>query len=220
MDTSNNWTSIAHLLRPQGRRGELLAEVLTDFPDRFAQTREAFLVRRTPTGPVAQPITLEGHWMHKGRVVLKFAGVGSITAAEALRGLDLAIPQEERVPLSDGSVYIDDLIGCSLVDTDQPGAPVVGIVREVIQQPQGVDLLVVDGTGGVEHLVPFAKAYLVRMDLAARRVEMALPEGLLAINAPLTPEEQQQHASEQPKMGTSTSSAEDGPHAIPRPHAL
>jgi 16S rRNA processing protein RimM len=220
VDTSNNWTSIAHLLRPQGRRGELLAEVLTDFPYRFVQTREAFLVRRTATGPVARPITLEGHWMHKGRVVLKFAGVDSITDAEALRGLDLAIPQEERVPLSDDSVYIDDLIGCSLVDTDQPGAPVVGIVHEVIQQPQGVDLLVVDGTDGVEHLVPFAKAYLVHMDIPARRVEMALPEGLLAINAPLTPEEQQQHAPLQYAAKTSATAAQDGARDSTHTHAL
>ncbi|HEX4022803.1 MAG TPA: ribosome maturation factor RimM [Acidobacteriaceae bacterium] len=188
MPSTNNWIRIAHLLRPQGRRGEVLAEILTDFPERFAQAPAAFLMRGERAEP--QPITVESHWLHKGRIVLKFKGVDSISEAEALRGLDVVIPRDERVPLTDGAVYIDDLIGCALVDTNQPGGPVVGTVRDVEPQPEAVDLLVVAGADGREHLVPFAKAYLVRMDVAARRIEMAIPAGLLAVNAPLTPEEQ------------------------------
>jgi len=140
------------------------------------------------------PVILESHWLHKGCIVLKFQGVDSITAAEALRGMDVVIPPEQRVPLTDGAVYIDDLIGCALVDTGQPGAPVVGTIRDVEPQPQGTDLLVVvgkDASGNktTEHLIPFAKAFLGRIDLTARRVEMALPAGLLAMNAPLSAEE-------------------------------
>lgn len=185
MAPTENWTRIAHLVRPQGRRGELLADLLTDFPGRFEHLEGAALLPRPPSIGDARPVVLEGHWLHKGRVVLKFQGTNSITEAEALRGLDLAVPQEARVPLADGAVYIDDLIGCSLVDTNQAGGPVVGTVRDAVAQPQATDLLVVAGADGAEHLVPFAKAYLVRMDLTARRVEMALPAGLLGINAPI-----------------------------------
>lgn len=184
------WIRIARLLRPQGRRGELLAEILTDFPERFAQRMSVFLLGgKQPDA--AQPTILENHWLHKGRVVLKFQGVDSISDAEALRGLDVVIRQEERVPLTDGSVYIDDLIGCVLADTRQPGAPVVGVIRNVLPQPPGTaDLLVLAGEDGREHLVPFAKAYQIHVDVAAQRVEMAIPDGLLAVNAPLTAEEQ------------------------------
>ena len=198
LPTNINWVRLASLLRPQGRRGELLAELLTDFPERFAQHPAVFLVRPTaggaglpsPQAPDPQPMTIESHWLHKGRVVLKFAGVDSITEAEALRGLDVVVAREERVPLEDGSVYIDDLIGCALVDTNQAGAPVVGTILDVEPQSQGVDLLVVKGTDGGEILIPFAKAYGVRVDMTARRVEMAIPAGLLTVNSPLNAEEQ------------------------------
>jgi len=191
----NSWIRIAHLLRPQGRRGELLAEILTDFPERFAQSPSVFLLARNAAGGTERPMTVEQHWLHKGRVVLKFQGIDSITDAETLRGLDVVIRREERQPLPDGSLYIDDLIGCALVDTQQPDAPVVGVIRDVLPQPETADLLVVAGKGGQEYLIPFAKAYLVRIDLTARRMEMNLPPGLLAVNAPLTPEEQVEQAA-------------------------
>ena len=202
MADPNSWIRIAHLVRPQGRRGELLAEILTDFPERFAQSPSVFLLApnaaataKQPT--VERPMTVEAHWLHKGRVVLKFQGIDSINDAETLRGLDVVIRREERQPLPDGSLYIDDLIGCALVDTQQPGAPVVGVIRDVLPQPETADLLVVTGKGGQEHLIPFAKAYLVGIDLTARRIEMNLPPGLLTVNAPLTPEEQVEQAAEQ-----------------------
>ncbi len=204
MADPNQWIRIAHLLRPQGRRGELLAEILTDFPERFAQSPSVFLLARnaaTAKQPLTerpitpQPMTVEQHWLHKGRVVLKFQGIDSISDAETLRGLDVVIRREERQPLPDGSLYIDDLIGCALADTQQPGAPVVGVIRDVLPQPETADLLVVVGKGGQEYLIPFAKAYLVGIDLTARRMEMNLPPGLLAVNAPLTPEEQAEQAA-------------------------
>lgn len=231
------WIRIAHLVRPQGRRGELLADLLTDFPERFAQHPSVFLVAGKqaapqPTTPKAGTIksaapkaaapkftplssppkaaTIIRHWLHKGRVVLKFQGIDSINDAETLRGWDVVIPREARVPLTDGAVYLDDLIGCVLADTSQPGAPVVGIIRDILPQGEMPDLLVVRSvvvSGNVvaptesetkpaeqnkntEYLVPFAKAYRVRVDVVARRVEMEIPAGLLAVNAPLSAEEE------------------------------
>ena len=93
-------------------------------------------------------------------------------------------PRGQRMPLEDGSVYMDDLIGCALADAARPGAPVVGVVRSVAPQSETADLLVVEDAAGGEHLVPFAKAYLVSVDIAARRLTLRLPVGLLDINAP------------------------------------
>ena len=212
MATFNNWVRIAHLVRPQGRHGEVLAELLTDFPERFAQQPNVFLTKpkqpqanaapqaNLPRAILPQAILIERHWLHKGRVVLKFQGINSINDAETLRGLDVVVEREARVPLTDGAVYIDDLIGCQLVDASQAGSPVVGTIRDVLPQAEMPDLLVVTATVAgktVEHLVPFAKAFLVSTDVAARRITMKIPLGLLAVNASLTPEEEQAAALEQ-----------------------
>jgi 16S rRNA processing protein RimM len=179
--------NVARLIRPQGRHGEILCEILTDFPERFAQMRDTFLSRGEHGIPT--PITIEHSWLHKGRVVLKFAGIDSISAAETLRGTEVVIPAEERMPLDEDTAYIGDLIGCQLIDLSQPGQPAVGTVRDVIHQEQTADLLVVLGGDGTEHWIPFAQAYLVRVDLPGHTLKMNLPAGLLEVNAPLSEEE-------------------------------
>lgn len=183
----SQWTTLAHLIRPQGRHGEILADILTDFPERFAERKRLFLVASGTGGGVlpAREITLEKHWLHKDRIVLKFDGVDSINDAEALRGFDVVIPFSERAELDAGSVYISDLIGCEVVDV-AGGEISVGTIADVDRE---ASLLVVRAAKGAEHLIPFAQAYLVNLDVTAKRVEMRLPEGLLEIDAPVTDKE-------------------------------
>ena len=183
---------LAHLVRPQGRYGEILADILTDFPERFADRKRLFLVP-SESSPCSAPqqrppreVSLEHHWLHKGRIVLKFSGVDSISDAEALRGLDVAIPASERVPLTDGAVYISDLIGCKVIDLANVPATSIGSVVDV---DRAASLLVVQSDNRAELLIPFAKSYLAKIDLEAKRIEMRLPAGLLDINAPLSDEE-------------------------------
>lgn len=167
----------------------MLAEILSDFPDRFLEVRNAFLWRRDQL-PVT-PIVLENSWRHKGKVVLKFAQVDSISAAEALRGADLVISAAERMPLRPDEVYISDLIGCECLDlgAESPNGRLLGNIRDVLRQERTADLLVVTRPDGTDYDIPFARAYVVRIDVAAHRVEMRLPPGLLEVNAPLTEEE-------------------------------
>ncbi len=193
MTAAEEWVWLARIRRPQGRKGEVLAEILTDFPEKFAERRQLWLLGATAAGTKAAPgqakeaapreVTLVDHWLHKGSVVLHFAGVDSITAAETLAGLVVAIPFAERAPLSDDEVYIADLIGCSLVDVAGAAPVVVGEIEDVDRTAGPVALLVVRGAAG-EVLVPFAKSYLRNLDIAAKRVEMALPEGLTDLNPP------------------------------------
>jgi 16S rRNA processing protein RimM len=189
--TAGQWTILARLVRPQGRHGEILADILTDFPDRFSERKRLFLFPSETTNTPAREASLEKHWLHKGRIVLKFAGVDSINDANALRGLLVAIPAGERATLPEGSVYLEDLIGCQVVDLGEKDlvAKVVGTVTDVDRK---AGLLAVNTTEGFEALLPFAGAYLVKMDLAAKRIEMRLPAGLLAINAPMTEEERRE----------------------------
>jgi 16S rRNA processing protein RimM len=191
------WVHVARLIRPQGRRGEVLAEILSDFPDRFAEMRNVFLWRGDDL-PVT-PILVENFWLHKGKVVLKFAQADSISAAEALRGADLVISASERMPLQSDEVYISDLIGCAFVDVAADGR-VVGTIQDVVRQEQTADLLIVSSRDGGQYEIPFAKAYVVKIDVPGRRVEMRLPPGLLEVNAPLTEEERcAQDASPEPE---------------------
>lgn len=185
------WTVIARIVKPQGRRGEVLAEILTDFPERYAPGTQAFL-RRTGT-PSPFPITIESSWPHKDRIVLALSGIRSITDAEPLRGAEVVIRPEDRMALEPGAAYIQDLRGCALVDLAAAGAPVVGTIQDVVQQPETIDLLVIATPDGMEHLIPFAAAYRPQIDLTARRVCLYLPAGILTINA--TPAEAQDDGS-------------------------
>src|SRR5664279_601011 len=196
--TDEEWVLLARLVRPQGRKGEVLAELLTDFPEKFQERKRVFLLPAAGRKP-AEPreIQLENHWLHKGRVVLKFAGIDSINDAETLRGLDVAIPPEERAALTDDEVYISDLIGCHVF----AGTPLadIGEITDVDTDSTSVPLLELRGLRQDEILIPFAKAYLVRVDIAAKRIEMSLPDGLLEVNSPLSDEERTllREASEQ-----------------------
>ncbi|MGB7546763.1 MAG: ribosome maturation factor RimM [Terracidiphilus sp.] len=185
---SDAWVWLARLRRPQGRKGEVFAEILTDFPEKFAQRRRLWLLAEGASGAAPREVELAAHWLHKGGVVLHFAGVDSISAAETLAGLVVAIPRAERAALDEDEVYISDLIGCTLVNVAPAGqseaAPVVvGEIDDVDRTAGPVALLVVRGATG-EILIPFAKSYLRRIDLEAKRVEMALPQGLTDLNAP------------------------------------
>jgi 16S rRNA processing protein RimM len=194
------WAWLARISRPQGRKGEVFAEILTDFPEKFADRKQLWLLgpekpsakSAPPTGgkgnlPSAQApraIELKAHWLHKGGIVLHFAGIDDISAAESLAGMIVAIPQSERAPLGEDEVYTGDLIGCAVFDVAGAGeAAPVGEIEDVDRAAGPVALLIVRGAHG-EVLIPFAKSFLRRIDLQAKRIEMALPAGLVDLNPP------------------------------------
>jgi 16S rRNA processing protein RimM len=178
-----SWVWLARIRRPQGRKGEVFAEILTDFPEKFAERRRLWLLAEAAPGALPREVEVAAYWLHKGGVVLHFAGVDSISAAETLAGLIVAIPLAERATLGEDEVYVADLIGCTVVDVAGEAPAVVGKIEEVDRTAGPVALLVVRGAAG-EVLIPFAKSYLRSIDLAAKRVDMELPEGLAELNAP------------------------------------
>jgi len=188
------WVLVARLVRPHGRRGELVAEVLTDFPEKFHERTRLFLIPPERVGSRPRGIELENFWFLRSRVVLKFRGVETINEAEALRGFDVAIPAAERAALEAGSIYLSDLVGCHLIDLNQ-GARDLGEISDVDRSSSNTDLLVVrhrESKRSEDLLIPFVAEYLVRIDTLNRRVEMRLPEGLAEINAPMTEEEKRE----------------------------
>jgi 16S rRNA processing protein RimM len=189
------WIVLAHLLRPQGRKGEVLAELFTDFPERFEDQRRVFLAAPGFAGKEAEarPAEVVAFWLpvgkNEGRVVLQFAGIDTISDAESIAGRDVLVPREERLPLQDEAVYISELIGCTVYDGSKP----VGVVADVQfamtadggrRLDDAAPLLEVESLEGDEILIPFAKAFLVAVDTEAKRIDMTLPEGLIEINRP------------------------------------
>jgi len=195
MDPLPSWVVLARILRPQGRKGEVLADLFTDFPERFAQHPQVWLAPPGYAGAqgpgVAQEAAVATHWLplgkNAGRIVLHFAGVDSIEQAEKLAGKEVLVPLAERLPLDAGDVYVSDLVGCTVYDRDRS----LGVVEDV-QFPTTPDgsrrledaapLLAIASPEGDEILVPFAKAYLVELDVSAKTLKMTLPDGLAELN--------------------------------------
>lgn len=161
------------MLRTQGRRGEVAAELHTASRERFSV---GFRVFALDEGNLRRELLIEDSWPHKGLLVLKFRGVESISHAETLVGCEIQVPRADRSPLPAGEVYVSDLVGCAVFDR---GAE-VGRIANVKFSSGDAPLLVVRA-GNKEHLLPFAEAYLVKVDTESKRIDMELPEGILEL---------------------------------------
>ena len=191
--TTAGWISLAHLLRPQGRKGEILAELFTDFPERFEDRTRVFLAKPEFTGPEteARAMTVTNHWLpvgrNHGRIVLGFEGIDSINQAELLAGFDVFIPATERVELEADAAYISDLIGCVVYDNGQAVGTVTDV--EFPTSPDGArrlaeaaPLLCVETDAGDEVLIPYVQSFLIELLQEQKRINMSLPAGLVDVN--------------------------------------
>jgi 16S rRNA processing protein RimM len=194
------WVLVARILRARGNKGEVAAEILTDFPERLTQLREVFVGH---TGGKSEPrcMALKSCWLsqnHRGQVVFHFDGVDSISEAEKFRELEVLLPFEQRVTLPVGQYFVSDLIGCSVFENPAV-LPVVasspcslaeapallGTVRDVQfpgEEISGTPLLEVETSRG-EILIPLAVDICTKIDTAARRIDVMLPEGLRDLNS-------------------------------------
>ena len=178
--------TLARVLRPQGRRGEVAAEVLTDFPERLAALREVWL---SSSAGEMRRVGVRSCWLdkfHGGRAIFHFEGCDSISDAECLRGLEVQIPLAERMPPLPGSYYITDLTGCEVWEFagKHQAAAKLGAVRDVQftgEKTPGTPLLVVETPQG-ELLIPLAEEICIHIDVGARRIEAVLPNGLRELN--------------------------------------
>lgn len=179
-----DFITLARVVKTQGRRGEVAVEVHSDVQDRFSEGMK--LLALAKTGDARRELEVEGFWPHKDLLVLKFRGVETISQAEDLIGAELQVPRKERAELGQGWNYVSDLVGCTVFDHGREIGPIEDVQFGAGEAP----LLIVSGSGK-KFDIPFAEAYLERVDLALRQVRMNLPEGMLEINAPMTAEEKQ-----------------------------
>ena len=184
--SSDEFVTLARVVKTQGRIGEVAAEIHSDVPDRFAAGMKLSALDKA--GQSRREVEIEDLWPHKGLLVFKFVGIDSISEAEALIGSELQLPQAERAQLERGWNYVSDLVGCAVVDQGSE----IGRIEDVQFGAGEAPLLIVASADGKKYDVPFAEEYLESVDMARKQVRMKLPEGMLEINAPLTPEEKQQ----------------------------
>jgi 16S rRNA processing protein RimM len=193
------WVLVARILRARGNKGEVAAELLTDFPERLTKMKEVYVGH---AGGQDEPrrTTLQSCWLsrnHRGQAVLHFDGVNSISEAEKFRGLEVLLPFELRVTLPAGQYFVSDLMGCSVFENPVASAVVasspcslaeapalLGTVRDVQfpgEEFPGTPILEVETSRG-EILIPLAVDICTKIDTAARRIDVVLPEGLRDLN--------------------------------------
>jgi 16S rRNA processing protein RimM len=161
---------IARAVKTHGLKGEVVAELLTDFPERFEELDQVVLV--SPKGE-QKPGLLEDFWFQKDRVVLKLEGYDDVDTAKELVGYEFAVPESERVSLEADEFYDWELEGCTV----KVGNESIGQVRSVMKTG-GAEILVVSDESGKERLVPLAAPIVVAIDPTAKTIVVDPPEGL------------------------------------------
>jgi 16S rRNA processing protein RimM len=178
---SDNFLEVGKIVAPQGLNGELRVYPNTDFPERFLEPGQRWLLRPNASQP--QPIDLlRGRYLDgKGLYIVQLAGVNDRTQAEALRDCKILIPASDRLPLEKDEFHVADLIGLRVFD--QPTQTLIGTVTDVISA--GNDLLQVECLPSPEDgkprtvLIPFVNAIVPIVDLKQQRIEITPPAGLV-----------------------------------------
>jgi 16S rRNA processing protein RimM len=165
------------VVKTQGRRGEVAVELHTDIPDRFRESMRMWALLKSQSNE-RREVVVEDLWPHKGLLVLKFQGVETISDAELLIGAELQLPSSERAELEPGWTYLSDLIGCTVFD----GKREIGPIEDVSFGAGEAPLLVVKSGKKLPYEIPFADAFLEKVDVEQKQIRMRLPEGLLEVN--------------------------------------
>jgi 16S rRNA processing protein RimM len=164
--------AIGEVGRPHGLGGELRVTLLSDDPDRLAEIEECVLW--DPESDRREAVRVVSVRPHGDVMLMAFDGFETIDAARALVGRLLAVPAGEARPLPEGFFYPWQLEGCRVVtEAGEEVGVVVGL-----EESAAHDLWVVRA-GEREHLVPAVPEIVREVDLAARRVTVRLPDGLL-----------------------------------------
>lgn len=174
----SRFVTIARILKTRGISGEVAAEILTDFPDRFSTLSE---VRLSHAQSVYHE-RIENYWFHKNRIILKFQGRDTPEAAQELIGSQLQIREDERVGLPAGTFFDSDLEGCSVFEKGSR----IGTVKEVFKAGGNETAsLVIHTFTGLEMMLPAVKAFIQRVDIAQKRIDVLIPDGLVETASPI-----------------------------------
>ena len=159
---------VGRVLAPWGHRGEVRAEILTDFPKRFSGMERIFV------GDDLVPYRVQSARLHKGNVVLKLEGIDNPDQAERLRGALLYVPVAEAVPLGKDQYYQHQIMGLEVWTVD---GRYLGRVSEILET--GANDVYVAERDGREVLIPAVAEVVQEVDLEHHRLVVKLLPGLL-----------------------------------------
>lgn len=167
--TEDDLVVVARVARPRGLRGEVFADLLTDFPERFDSLESLIAVwadgRR-------ETLRLAEHRLQGGRAVFKFAGRDSLEQAQQLVNCELAVPEAESVALDEDEFFHWELEDCAV---ETVGGRALGRVKALLETGAAPILVV----GDDEHLIPLAAEICVDIDVNRKLIRVDPPEGLL-----------------------------------------
>jgi 16S rRNA processing protein RimM len=175
--TLPGWVEIGIIVAAQGLKGEVRVYPDSDFPARFEQPGQRWLLPPGATEPQAVQL-LQGRYLQPKRLyVVQFAEIVNRTQAEALKGYRLVVPESDRPPLEAGEFHILDLVGLEVFD--QQTQAILGSVTGVVSA--GNDLLEVKPKASCQEpiLIPLVKEIVPVIDLENKRIEITPPPGLL-----------------------------------------
>lgn len=164
------YLAVGKLRRPHGIRGEIVMEMLTDFPERFRAGAVVYV------GPRRVPLTLRSVRPHRDRLLVAFEGYENRSQVEALRNLLVAVPSDEVPPPEEGEIYLHQLLGLRVV-TDE-GMP-LGRLVEILETGANDVYIVEPEGGGAEILLPAIDEVVLHIDLERGEMTVHLLEGLL-----------------------------------------
>ncbi|MGI8556032.1 MAG: ribosome maturation factor RimM [Pyrinomonadaceae bacterium] len=167
----NALVAIAKLVKSRGLRGEMVADVLTDFPERFENLET--VIALLPSGE-RRELKIENFWFQKDRIILKFGGFDSVEKSETLRGAEICVHEAEAVELDTDEFFDWELEGCQVetIDGDK-----LGFVKEIMRTG-GTEILVVEGKAK-DYLIPFAEKICTEVDTENKLIKIDAPDGLL-----------------------------------------
>lgn len=164
------YLQIGEIVNTHGTKGEVKVVPLTDDPGRFDVLKQVYLDR----GGSLETLKIQGIKHFKSTVILKFAGIDTMEAADALKGLFLQIDRKNAVKLPGDSYFICDIIGSSV--QDMSGA-VIGKLEDILQTGSN-DVYIVRKDDGGQLLLPALKSVVKEVSVEKGVIKVIVPEGL------------------------------------------
>jgi len=161
---------VAQILRPHGRRGEVVLRLHTDHLETVTGARQVYLGQES-----IEPVKVEGIRLHKDRPLLKLAGIDDMDAALALKGRMICRPKEDLEPLDDGEYFLHNLVGLTVLD--HLGRKIG--TMEAFVETGGPVLMAVPGLNGRELLIPFASGTVDEVNLEEGTITLVDLPGLI-----------------------------------------
>ncbi len=169
--------AVGVIRKAHGVRGEASVEPWTDDLDRFDDLESVTLV--APDDSQTREVAVESVRIHAGRALMKFSGIDAPEVVQTLHNWTVEIPEEEARELGEDEYFLHDLIGLTLIDAEGRER---GVVTDSYEGGGGI-LLNVKRPDGKEFELPFAADLCTEIDLEAKRMTVALPEGIDDLDA-------------------------------------